>query len=364
MASNFNKAEKYVKQGDEYKLLSYATSSESVQMTDGTDLQEKIENIETKMNELDATPDNIVLYADDGEVVEVPDVDNGTSSNYELPVATAETLGGVKQGANVTIATDGTISVDKVTVDSELSETSTNPVQNKAITTKLEEVFQSVSNGKSLIASAITDKGVTTDADTTFEAMAENISNILIVPDTYIYHMTLRNGIIQPYLTSFAYFVALTPFKPGEQTWEIGIKIYLYQYQNRNHALFGDKLYFTKSPSLEVNTDGSLWAGVTHVGTGWEMQANSGSKKLNINTWYYVKMSYDGTYYYVDVSTDGKQWDRYITIQSTGSTMSTDEMQFNTIASSSDHNSFYVRYDMRNVYFKINNALIWGNAEV
>lgn len=42
----------------------------------------------------------------------------------------------------------------------------------------IKEVFQSVSNGKSLIASAITDKGVETDADSTFEIMAQNIINI------------------------------------------------------------------------------------------------------------------------------------------------------------------------------------------
>ena len=66
----------------------------------------------------------------------------------------------------------------QITVDSELSTTSTNPVQNKVITARLDEVFQSVSNGKALIASAITDKGVPTQSDATFAVMAENISQI------------------------------------------------------------------------------------------------------------------------------------------------------------------------------------------
>lgn len=67
---------------------------------------------------------------------------------------------------------------DSVTVDSELSAESENPVQNKVIAAKLNEVFQSVSDGKSLIASAITDKGVTTEADATFQTMAANIWKI------------------------------------------------------------------------------------------------------------------------------------------------------------------------------------------
>ena len=67
---------------------------------------------------------------------------------------------------------------DSVTIDSELSESSINPVQNKVITEKLEEVFQSVSDGKQLVASAITDKGVLTSGDVTFEEMAVNIRSI------------------------------------------------------------------------------------------------------------------------------------------------------------------------------------------
>ena len=67
---------------------------------------------------------------------------------------------------------------NNITIDAALSETSENPVQNKVITSKLNEVFQSVSDGKSLIASAITDKGVSTDAAATFDTMAGNIMAI------------------------------------------------------------------------------------------------------------------------------------------------------------------------------------------
>ena len=44
----------------------------------------------------------------------------------------------------------------------------------------IKEVFQSVSDGKSKIASAITDKGVQTDATDTFQTMADNIDNIQV----------------------------------------------------------------------------------------------------------------------------------------------------------------------------------------
>lgn len=49
----------------------------------------------------------------------------------------------------------------------------------ESVSEKVDECFQSVSNGKELIASAITDKGISTDATATFEQMASNISDIV-----------------------------------------------------------------------------------------------------------------------------------------------------------------------------------------
>lgn len=57
----------------------------------------------------------------------------------EESVASATTLGGIKVGNNLTISSDGTLSANAsaITVDSALSTSSTNPVQNKVITTEL-----------------------------------------------------------------------------------------------------------------------------------------------------------------------------------------------------------------------------------
>lgn len=63
-----------------------------------------------------------------------------------------------------------------------LTDTSTDKAlsanQGKLLNDALQEVFTSVSNGKALIAGAITDKGVDTPADATFAIMAENIESI------------------------------------------------------------------------------------------------------------------------------------------------------------------------------------------
>ncbi len=70
-------------------------------------------------------------------------------------------------------------------VDNKLNKDSSNPVQNKIITTKINELEKSfveakksVSDGKSKVATAITDKGVATLPTDSFTTMAENIGQI------------------------------------------------------------------------------------------------------------------------------------------------------------------------------------------
>ena len=60
------------------------------------------------------------------------------------------------------------------------------PVGSYATTTELNEVKTSVSNGKSAVASAITDKGVSTSATASFDTMASNIRQIVGVSDSLV----------------------------------------------------------------------------------------------------------------------------------------------------------------------------------
>ena len=70
-------------------------------------------------------------------------------------------------------------------VDKELNIDSKNPVTNKVISSKLEElndslidIKKSVSDGKAKVASAITERGVSTKATDAFDVMAENVGKI------------------------------------------------------------------------------------------------------------------------------------------------------------------------------------------
>ena len=94
------------------------------------------------------------------------------------PVACTYTLG-------KSVPSDAVFTDTKVTIDSALSSTSTNPVQNRvmssaldAINTEITAIKKSVSDGKSAVASAITAQGVNTATDTDFSTMASNITTL------------------------------------------------------------------------------------------------------------------------------------------------------------------------------------------
>lgn len=73
------------------------------------------------------------------------------------------------------------------------------------IYTAINNLKTSVSNGKSLIASAITDKGVSTASDATFQTMANNIRSIQTAAGS-IYDITAHDGTLFDNDTNASYF--------------------------------------------------------------------------------------------------------------------------------------------------------------
>lgn len=73
----------------------------------------------------------------------------------------------------INVQPGGSVSANDVSYDNTTSGLTADNVQDA-----IDEVFQSVSDGKELIADAITDKGVQTSANDSFATMATNISNI------------------------------------------------------------------------------------------------------------------------------------------------------------------------------------------
>lgn len=146
---------------------STATSNTTTALTNGNVYLLSVENgVVTSAHQIKGTGGCTVTTDASGNILI-----NGANT-YTLPTATGSVLGGVKTGANITNTsgvisltkanvvsalgyTPGTSSADPITVDSELSATSVNPVENKAVYAALEDKshFSSApANGQVVIA--------------------------------------------------------------------------------------------------------------------------------------------------------------------------------------------------------------------
>lgn len=86
---------------------------------------------------------------------------------------------------NQIVLNDETLEVEDTKARTEIGDVTTLKTNAKDNLVKaVNECFQSASDGKALIASAITGKGVNTDSKATYAAMAENISSIQVGIDT------------------------------------------------------------------------------------------------------------------------------------------------------------------------------------
>ena len=128
--------------------------------------------------EYDALPESKnsdgILYAfTDGES---SSSGGGTSKPVELTKAQYEALGDSVNTDGILYAiTDGDeLSAKNLSYDGSKTRLGNN------VQDAIDSCFQSVSNGKALVASAITDKGVTTASDATFATIANNINSIEI----------------------------------------------------------------------------------------------------------------------------------------------------------------------------------------
>lgn len=101
-----------------------------------------------------------------------------------------------------------------------------------AYSSDLDSLKTSVSNGKSLIASAITDKGVSTASDATFQAMADNIESIVSVPSGVTImmneHVSLTNKGTKAYNLDYTNYAFLYYTADGENGAGYTYAAYLY----------------------------------------------------------------------------------------------------------------------------------------
>ena len=167
--------------------------------------------------------------------------------------------------------------------------------ENKTLTTKLteqdnriEEVFTNVSNGKNLIASAITDKGVATSSEDTFNTMSNNIkaisNNVTLLKSTaegptytYVNYQSGSNiteygyiSVPQTYKNGYIFYaqfgddsfdneIAVGVYMVESTNWDRktgGVPLRPQQIVRHSHGLFGDSTFTLEADQVIIRVNG------------------------------------------------------------------------------------------------------------
>ena len=155
---------------------------------------------------------------------------------------------------------------------------------------------------------------------------------------------------------SDSYVIINEAFLPQNNTWEIVTK---FQFENStaSQAIIG-KSGAHNPPYVATLKNGSnynLVLDISSTDTSWNVASNvTGTKALNSNTWYWMKLKFDGTSYKVLISEDGINYQVDVNVSTAVVTYQQDEYVLGMNLWNNTQ-KLYGRYDLKETYIKIGN---------
>ena len=189
-------------------------------------------------------------------------------------------------------------------------------------TYNLSELFQSVSEGKSAIAAAVTDKGVQTAADATFQQIVENIGKINVytgywynvtivddtgkpVPNTSVYcstngqtYVTNDSGFIESTISTSSSFLVFTWTKTMSAESSTQIDGSLYQTPSITTSSYTGTVYGVINSVANVSTTTAVQSN-TAVGSYYVNASAVAGQYITIGTRQYLIAHVDASNVYV-----------------------------------------------------------------
>ncbi len=102
-------------------------------------------------------------------------------------------------------------------------------------------------------------------------------------------------------------------FNPGNQKWEMVTKVLFTKFTSNYPAIFGKTGAY--NPPVLMIYNGKLLLDVSSNDTSWNIaEEQEGTTILELNTWYWIKLSYDTQKYQVFISNDGKNYKQDIIV--------------------------------------------------
>lgn len=175
--------------------------------------------------------------------------------------------------------------------------------------------------------------------------------------------MNFNNGVVSNFSLG-NYLKIDKKFNFTNKPWEMVTK-YSFKEFNTNIRLLGSLNKVALFVLGFTDDTGVLTFWASSNGTSWDISnAKKANKALNLNTNYYIKISWNGYVYTIDYKTENGNYENLITINSSLQILDDNEFCFGTNYSNTQY--FSGNLDLRGCYIKIDNKIVWqgGSGQV
>ena len=149
-------------------------------------------------------------------------------------------------------------------------------------------------------------------------------------------------------------------FMPASNTWEIVWKVKTGSSVTTQQFLFGSSTGFFNTVGGELMASGKFGVGISTNGTSWDVGWMGGATVVTANTWYWLKISFNGTEYKLELSTDGETFNLEKSITSSTTiyqNASTSIMHLGTMGNKTTY--WGGSLDLGESYIKIGDSIWW-----
>lgn len=163
--------------------------------------------------------------------------------------------------------------------------------------------------------------------------------------------------------TPLDYVTLPEAFLPGSNSWEINIKVKTPSTINEMHYIMGslNEYYFTIGGELSANN--TFGFGITSTGSSWDIAWLGGSTTVTPSTWYWIKLSFDGTEYKFELSTDGENYNlENSVINSTPIYQNATTSIIHLGTQATGYTYWTGEIDLTQCQIKINNTILWSGV--
>lgn len=158
--------------------------------------------------------------------------------------------------------------------------------------------------------------------------------------------------------TNSNYIKLSDAFMPGDNNWSVTLRVKTPTTLDRRNLLFGTISGFFYGFAIELMSNGCFGAGFSTNGSEWNIGWLSGSTVVDLNTWYLVRVSFNGSEYKLETKKDGGSWTTEGTpISNSSSIYQNAANSIYEIGSTSTNSDSYTGYvDLAGCFIKIDNT--------